>query len=160
VRPRKKTVPKPVADLIERVYPSSAEGAVHKVFAWWSRTVPERVAENARPVRVHRGVLIVHTVSSAWSSELDFQRWQMLGAIRRHAPEANIHDIRFKVGPLPEIEPRRPARPAPPVVPVQALPEELARALSRVHDDRVRSAIANAAGVALGRAEAVRKRRP
>jgi len=152
----------PLGELLPRVYPEADQAIVLKVFGWWSRAVPQRVLRNARPVRLKNGVLIVHTATSAWASELDLLKDKLLGSLRRTLPEADVRDMRFRVGPLPDVaKHQRAAKPAP-VVPVQELPEEVARALAAVHDDELRHVVANAAGVSLGRdrERPPRKRRP
>lgn len=126
-----------------------------RVFHWWRRAVPERVYTRARPVRLHQGVLHVNTATSAWASELEHWKEKLVASVRRHAPEAKVRAIRFRVGPLPELPSgTRPERtPAPPVV-VAPLPEQLARALAAIDDDGLREAIGAAASVAIGRENA------
>lgn len=104
-------------------------------------------------MRVHGNTLHVHTATSAWASELEAWKEQLLASIRRHAPEARIRAIRFRVGPLPELPVgSRPERPVAPPVIVAPLPEQLARALASIDDDDLREAIGSAASVAIGRA--------
>jgi hypothetical protein len=116
------------------------------------RSVPPRILDHARPVRLTRGVLIVHVSSSVWANELHYLSDDLMGRLREHAPTAGIQKIRFQVGPLPDI-PKRPAPPPPPPEPVRlaSLPEELGRALSRVEDDALRKAITEAARTSLAR---------
>jgi hypothetical protein len=76
----------------------------------------------------------------------------LLTRLRKAAPTSGIEKIRFQVGPLPDI-PKRPEAAPRPAEPVRlaALPEELGRALSRVDDDDLRKAIAEAATTSLAR---------
>ncbi|TNF64635.1 MAG: DUF721 domain-containing protein [Deltaproteobacteria bacterium] len=67
---RKKGTLESVAKLLKGVYPAPDQLEAAKVFAWWSRSVPPRILEHARPVRLSRGVLIVHVSSSVWANEL------------------------------------------------------------------------------------------
>jgi hypothetical protein len=147
--------PAALAELIRSVYPSREPDDVTaiRVFHWWRRAVPERVYTRARPVRIHNGTLHVHTATSAWASELEHWKEQLLASVRRHAPEARVRAIRFRVGPLPELPSgSRPEHtPAPPVC-VAPLPEQLARALAAIDDDDLRGAIEAAAAVGIGRA--------
>jgi hypothetical protein len=144
-----------LAELLRTAYPSREpeDVAAIRIFHWWRRAVPERVYTRARPVRVFNGTLHVNTATSAWASELEAWKEQLLSSIRRHAPEARVRSIRFRVGPLPELPVgTRPERP--PVIPVivAPLPEQLARALASIDDDDLREAIGSAAGVGIGRA--------
>jgi len=149
---RKKGKLEAVAKLLKGVYPAPDQYETAKVFAWWSRSVPPRILDHARPVRLTRGVLIVHVSSSVWANELHYLSDDLMGRLREHAPTAGIQKIRFQVGPLPDI-PKRPAPPPPPPEPVRlaSLPEELGRALSRVEDDALRKAITEAARTSLAR---------
>lgn len=146
--------PAKLASLIRAAYPSREPEDVTaiRVFHWWRRAVPERVYLRARPVRMHAGTLYVNTATSAWSSELELWKEQLLKSVRRHAPEANVRSVRFRVGPLPELHvgTRPEPKTAPPVA-VSTLPEQLARTLAAIDDDDLRHAIATAAGIALGR---------
>ncbi len=153
---RKKGKLETVAKLLKSVYPAPDQLETAKVFAWWSRSVPPRILKHARPVRLSRGVLIVHVSSSVWANELHYLSDDLLTRVRKATPGSGIKKIRFQVGPLPDIPKRleTPPTPAPPVR-LAALPEELGRALSRVEDDSLRKAIAEAATTSLAR---VRKR--
>lgn len=142
--------------LVARVYPAPDHLPAVRVFRWWYRAVPARVAERARPVRLRRGVLLVNVASNAWAHELTYLKEDLVRACRRVAPEAGVRDIWFKVGTLPpkppRPDPRAPAEPGPlHGEQVAQLPEDLARALARITDDRVRTAVAQAASTSLGK---------
>jgi hypothetical protein len=149
---RKKGKLESVAKLLKGVYPAPDQLEAAKVFAWWSRSVPPRILKHARPVRLSRGVLIVHVSSSVWANELHYLSEDLLTRLREHAPMSGVERIRFQVGPLPDI-PKRPRDAPPPPEPVRlaSLPDELGRALSRVHDDELRKKITEAARTSLAR---------
>lgn len=143
-----------LAALIRSAYPSREPDEVLAIRAFhgWRRAVTQRVYRNARPVRLAAGTLIVHTATSAWCSELEFDKERLLAELRRHAPEARVRALRFRVGHLPELTAgtRAVQKAAAPVV-VATLPEPLARTLASIDDDDLREAIGAAAGVGLGR---------
>ena len=149
---RKKGKLESVAKLLKGVYPAPEQLEAAKAFSWWSRSVPPRILAHARPVRLSRGVLVVHVSSSVWANELHYLSNDLLTRLRKAAPSSGIERIRFQVGPLPDI-PKRPEAPPRPPEPVRlaALPEELGRALSRVEDDDLRKAITEAATTSLAR---------
>ncbi len=143
-----------LSKLVRRVYPSQEpeHAAAIRAFAWWRRAVPERVFMRARPVKLVHGVLWVHTATSAWASELEHLKEQLLASAQKHAPDASVRTLRFRVGPLPELPPStRPERARQAPIAVASLPEALARALAVIDDDTLRDAIGQAASVALGR---------
>lgn len=147
--------PRALADLLRAVYPSREpeDAAAIRVFTWWRRAVPARVFARAQPVRLSHGILYVNTATPAWALELDYLKPQLLASVQKHAPEARIRELRFKMGPLPEVpKGSRPERKRPEPVVVAALPETLARALASIDDDALREAISGAAAVSLGRA--------
>ena len=47
---RKKGQLESVGKLLKAVYPAPDQLEAAKVFAWWSRSVPPRILEHARPV--------------------------------------------------------------------------------------------------------------
>lgn len=149
-RRRKRSELEPVANLLRSVYPAPGQLETARVFSWWNRSVPERIVRHARPVRLDRGLLTVNVSSSVWANELHYLSEDLLKRIQAFAPKSGVKRIRFQVGPLPELlvrKERKPAEPEP--VRLAALPEELGRALSRVHDDDLRSTIAQAATAGL-----------
>lgn len=149
---RKKGKLESVAKLLKGVYPAPDQFDTAKVFAWWSRSVPPRIVEHARPVRLNRGVLLVHVSSSVWANELHYLSDDLLTRLREHVPGIKIERIRFQVGPLPDLPRRSPKAPPPPEpVRLASLPEDLGRALSRVEDDQLRKAITDAAKTSLAR---------
>lgn len=149
-RPRGKL--EAISQLLKGVYPAPNQLEAAKVFSWWSRSVPSRIVEHARPVRLSRGVLVVHVSSSVWANELHYLSNDLLERIQAAAPSSSVRRIRFQVGPLPEIPAHARAK-APPPEPVRlaSLPDDLGRALSRVQDDELRKAIAEAATTSLAR---------
>lgn len=152
MRKRRKGNLESLGKLLQAVYPAPDEFAVARTFAWWSRSVPPRVLEHARPVKLSHGVLIVHVSSSVWANELHYLGEDFLQRIRQHVPNSGVKKLRFKVGPLPDLPTRtREKPPAPEPVQLAALPEELGRALSQIHDDDLRQTISDAATTSLAR---------
>jgi hypothetical protein len=146
--------PTPLSDLVHAVYPAREpeDAQAIRVFAWWRRAVPARVFARARPIKLSHGVLLVHTATSAWATELDYLSEQLLASVQKHAPNARVRALRFRVGTLPEAPVgTRPEPPRHAPIPVRVLPEELARVLARIDDDALREAIGGAAAVALAR---------
>jgi len=146
------STPRKLGELVRDVYPSREpdEVAAIRAFAWWRKAVPERVFLRARPVRLSGGVLYVNTATTAWASELDHMKEQLVASIQNQG--ARVRELRFRVGPLPELPKTArpvPARPQP--IALAVLPDRLARVLSQIDDDALRDVISAAASVALGR---------
>lgn len=152
MRKRRKGKLESLGKLLQAVYPAPDQFEVAKTFAWWSRSVPPRILEHARPVKLSHGVLIVHVSSSVWANELHYLGEDLLQQIHEHVADSGVKKLRFKVGPLPDLPKRTRAKPpAPEPVRLAALPEELGRALSRIHDDDLRQTITDAATTSLAR---------
>jgi hypothetical protein len=138
-----------LAQLLDRTYPGQPrDRPLVRTFSWWDRTVPERVAANARPVRLAGGTLIVHTRSSAWAQELSFHERDLLESVRAAVP--SVRRLRIRVGRMPP-PPPPPEKPPPKTVPLSIgeLPGEVARALAGVGDDRLRDTLTKAACTSL-----------
>jgi hypothetical protein len=115
------------------------------------RGLPPRILRNARPVKLMRGVLVVHTSNSAWANTLQLECETLLAKVKRVAPDARIRKLLFRAGPMPDV-----ALPMPhtPLVmnggiPLKELPDEIARELARIHNDDLREAVGRAAAVGL-----------
>ncbi|MBX3274068.1 MAG: DUF721 domain-containing protein [Sandaracinaceae bacterium] len=142
-----------MADILAGTYPGRTEDlTLIRTFAWWERAVSRRIAEAARPVKLSHGTLYVHTRSSAWAQELTFHEEELLASVRRVAPA--VQRIRIKMGPMPP--PGQAPDPVPPKtvpLPMTELPGEIARALAKIGDDRVREVVGRAACTTLGAAK-------
>lgn len=149
---RRKGKLEPVGKVLAAVYPAPDQLRAAKAFAWWSRAVPARIVEHARPVRLVHGTLIVHVSSSVWANELHYLGEDLLAELAKHNPQSGVKRLRFKVGPLPDLPARvTRLRPAPEPVRLAALPEDLGRALSRIRDDELRETVTQAATTSLAR---------
>jgi hypothetical protein len=140
---------------LREVYPGKEQFDEALVFGGWNDAVPPRVALNAQPVRFQRGTLQVHVTSPVWAQELSFLKEDLLRQLRAKAPQLNVKDVRFRVGPLPEVA-RIPSleRPVPVPPPRRAaLTAELQLALEFVPDEALREIIRETARVGLGRLE-------
>jgi hypothetical protein len=160
---RRKGELRSLAELLEGAYPGRPEDRpLVQTFGWWDRTVPQRIAQHARPVDLRRGTLIVHTRTTSWAQELSFHEADLLASIRARVPA--VRRLRIRVGEMPP-PPKPPAPPPPKVKPLRVgeLPADVARALARVPDDRLRDAITRAACTSLApppEAEPKKPKRP
>jgi hypothetical protein len=138
--------------LVARVYPGQSrdELAAVRAFGAFMRHLSPRVVRNARPVKLWRGVLTVHTSNSAWANSLQLESEGILAKLKRAAPEASIRKLVFRSGPLPDSAPPLAPMPEPERgIALRELPEELARELARIHHDELRDAVRRAASIGL-----------
>lgn len=143
-----------IGALVTRVYPTREpeELAIARAFGAWSKVVSQRVLLTARPVRLVRGVMTIHTATTAHADAMQYETDRLLMQLRALAPEARIKAIRFKVGELPDLPPPvKQQKKRKPVVPVSSLPENVAAAIAGIHNEQVREAVALAASVGLAR---------
>jgi hypothetical protein len=144
---------KDIGALIDSAYPSRDRSGVAaaQAFAAWIAAVPARIADNARPVRLRKGLLTIHTATSTWAHSLGFEAEDILRRMGEHRVGLKVDRIIFRVGPLPPLSTSMGPEAKPrPVVPLEALPEQLARELAHVRDDDLREKIAKAAALDLG----------
>jgi hypothetical protein len=138
--------------LVARVYPSqsSEDLAAVRAFGAFMRALSPRILNNARPFKLWRGNLTVHTSNSAWANSLQLEHDSILAKLRRVSPDAGIRKLIFRAGTLPDAA--IPLPELPPVergIPLRELPEELARELARIHHDELREAVKRAASIGL-----------
>lgn len=141
---RHRSVPRAIGDILDGAYPGRPEDRpLLQTFGWWDRTVPQRIAKNARPVALRRGTLVVHTRTTAWAQELSFHEADLLASVSARVP--SIKRVRVQVGPMPP-PPAPPKPPAPKITPMEVarIPGEIARELARVGDDVLRETLTRA----------------
>jgi hypothetical protein len=138
--------------LVARVYPGRSREDLDavRVFGAFMRALSPRVLRNARPVKLFKGTLTVHTINSAWANSLQLESTGLLARLKRVAPDARVRRFVFRSGPLPDAAlPMEHAPVEPREVELRELPEELARELARIHNDALREAVARAAATGL-----------
>jgi hypothetical protein len=141
--------------LVAKVYPgqSSEDLDAVRAFGAFMRALSPRVLHNARPVKLFRGTLTVHTSNCAWANSLQLESTAVLAKLKRTAPEIRVRKLVFRSGPMPEAAMPLPHTPLLPAIglALRELPEELARELARIQSDELRAAVTRAASVGLGK---------
>jgi hypothetical protein len=142
-----------LSQLVRAVYPKREPPELQTLRAchWWQRAVSERVLANARPVRLDGGVLTLHTTSAAWANTLQLESENLLAKMRELSRECRLTELRFRVGRMPDPATPLRALPEPPkTVPLIELPEDVARELAHIRDDRLRDSVRRAVAMGLG----------
>jgi hypothetical protein len=152
-----------LSSLVMRAYPGRSKEEIDTVrtFGAWAKALSPRIVKNARPVRLSRGLLTVHTSTGAWASSLQLESESLLTKLRARLPGVPLRKLIFRMGPLPDAEAPRP--PDPEIeqgIPAEELPDDVARELARIQHDGVRAAVAKAAAAGLGTPGARKKRKP
>ena len=118
----------------------------------YALAVGRRIADRTELGELRRGELTVYVASPAWAQELSLLAPQMLERLRERG--VAVQRLRFRLQNRErEKNPTRTAKVR--QVSSKALPPELDARLAKVDDQELRSAIADAAGLAFGRAERV-----
>lgn len=68
------------------------------IFAAWPEIVGTQIAAKATPVSLNSGKLLVKCESTAWATQLSFERIKIINNIENHFPNVRLVEIRF-VGP-------------------------------------------------------------
>jgi Dna[CI] antecedent, DciA len=133
--------------LVAKVYPGQGQEELEavRVFGAYMRVLSTRVVRNARPVRLRRGILTVHTINSAWANSLTLESESILLRLRGSLPGLKLRKLVFRSGPLPDAAVPLPEDPAPtPTAALDKVPDDVARELVRIHHDGLREAVTRA----------------
>ena len=120
----------------------------------WKRAVGRRIAERTEVGALRAGELTVYVASAAWAQELSLLTREITGCLEALGIE--VTQLLFRVRSELARTPTRPV-PTPKAAPARPLPPELSTRLSRIADDELRAAIAQAAGLALARLDGTSK---
>ncbi len=110
--------------------------------------VGRRIAERTELGSLKRGELTVYVASPAWAQELSLLAPEMLSRLKERG--LAVERLRFRLSTKQQQTRAEPVAKKPPLP--RALPPELDARLAKLTDDELRSAIAEAAGLAFGRA--------
>jgi hypothetical protein len=122
----------------------------------YALAVGRRIADRTELGELRRGELTVYVASPAWAQELSLLAPQMLERLRERG--VAVQRLRFRLqNKEREKNPTRTAKVR--QVSRKPLPPELDARLAKVDDEELRRAIADAAGLAFGRAERVAQSR-
>lgn len=123
-------------------------------FVVWRAAVGPRIADQAVPLTLEGGVLVLRTTSSTWASELSMLSDVIRARLREHG--VVVDQLRFRTGrldlPARPVE-RRATRTVPAPVP---LPPPLRRQLDEIADEELRAEVARAAAQSLAFSESRR----
>ena len=138
--------------LVARAYPSQSREDLDAVraFGAFMRALSPRVVRNARPVRLQRGTMTIHTSNSAWANSLQLESEALLAKLKRVAPDIRVRRLVFRSGPLPDAAAPLPHTPiVARSIELKELPHEVARELARIQHDELREAVTKAAAAGL-----------
>jgi predicted nucleic acid-binding Zn ribbon protein len=93
--------PKKIADVVAQVVTARGYGRAQSLdnfAAAWHQAAGSTLARFSRPGQLKRGVLAVMVTNSTMVQELGFQKQAILAQLKTILPDANIRDLRFRVG--------------------------------------------------------------
>ncbi|MBX6312850.1 MAG: DUF721 domain-containing protein [Isosphaeraceae bacterium] len=98
--------PRPLSEILGALFATRGYArlkAAGELEGAWETAVGESMCRQTRLGGVRHGVLTVTVAHPALLEELAaFRKAEILAALRREAPGAAIHDIRFRIGPISE----------------------------------------------------------
>jgi predicted nucleic acid-binding Zn ribbon protein len=98
------TKPSKVSDILTAILTDRGWNSIakeHRVFTEWSEAVGATISDNARPIRINRGVLVVVVSSPVWAQELSLMKDTIIQRLNSRLGEAIVQDIRFIQGEMP-----------------------------------------------------------
>jgi hypothetical protein len=93
--------PKKIADVLAQLITTRGYGRFQSdanLTTAWQQAAGEKIAAYTRPGRIRRGTLEVTVTNSTVVQELTFQKPQIITQLKTAMPDANIRDIRFRIG--------------------------------------------------------------
>ena len=93
--------PKPVAEIIAQLVHKRGYAQVRSAGEWndaWRTAAGEAFAAVTEPGLLRRGVLEVTVANSLVMQELTFEKERILAALQAARPDANLKQLRFRVG--------------------------------------------------------------
>src|SRR5262249_12534436 len=90
---------KPAKELLGRVLGNLAatSGGAWHLLALWTEAVGEAIARCAWPVRLDRGILVIHATSERWAGELTGREADLVQRLSEHLGKGVVHSLRVEV---------------------------------------------------------------
>lgn len=96
---RKKTHPKPIADILSSLFANDLKlrdkAKQYQLWEHWDQVVGPKLAQHAQPIQMQGDTLLVSVTSPSWLQELQMMQTQLLEKIRAKMPEGKIGGIKF-----------------------------------------------------------------
>ena len=145
---RKNDGPEPITSILGSSFQSlglASKIKEHNIKKAWAGCVGAGIARRSVPVRLIGTVLHCNVATSAWMTELTYQKGALISKLNSVAGPAAVTDMIFKIGP---VTPYGTNRPPAVKVPLRELtPEEnrfIETATSKIKDDGLKEAIKRA----------------
>ena len=109
----------------------------------WPRLVTPRIAKRTWPVKLYGKRLVVLVHDNQWLHELGYLQQDIVERIAREMPDAQVEEIKLRLGKVPEGKPRIVEAPDPrPKPPLSGeVPRSTQDAIAAVQDPELRKAI-------------------
>ena len=95
--------PKKIADVLAQLITARGYGRIQAdadFTAAWQEAAGPLLARFTRPGQIRRGQLEITVANSTIVQELTFQKQRILAALQAAMSDANIRDLRFRLGPV------------------------------------------------------------
>ena len=105
--PERRKGPQPLGDILGALVAARGYGRLHaqtELESAWQQAVGPETGRQTKLGAIRRGVLNVQVAHPALLEELAaYRKPQILAALRQALPDTVLHDIRFRVGPIPQV---------------------------------------------------------
>ncbi len=68
---------------------------LHSIFPAWEELVGEEMSENARPLKIERGVLWLEVTNSSWLQQFQYEKMELLETLNRFLRLSSLKDIKM-----------------------------------------------------------------
>jgi predicted nucleic acid-binding Zn ribbon protein len=95
--------PKRIGDVLAQLITARGYGRIQadgELVAAWHKAAGPQLARFTLPGRLRRGQWEITVSNSTVVQELTFEKERILAALREALPDAQIRDLRFRIGPI------------------------------------------------------------
>lgn len=98
---KQKGAPEPISGVLKNVVEKLSQAkkkGIFEVLSAWPALAGKELSRHARPVSLKKGVLLVSVDESAWLYQANFQKEELLKALKEKAGAEKIRKIQFRIG--------------------------------------------------------------
>ena len=97
----RKAAAQPISDVLKNVVEGltrAKKKEIFKIASAWPSVVGKKLSRHTRPAQLRKGTLLILVEDSAWFYQINLQKEELLGALKKKIGADKIQKMQFRIG--------------------------------------------------------------